>query len=813
MSCTQRLAVMFAAILPWTAITVPKTSGEVSFIQCDPFELPQPTEMIGTALEASSLQMTTVQGEYESIAFAMRANGEAERVSMHVTDLTSSQGRIPQARADLWVVRWWDQVVWNSDPPRTVHLPELLLKDGDVNLEGISVPDLRLDGAPSVTITSNAVVQIWLRVHIPVGTRPGSYRGNVIIEGTASRNEIPLQVTVLPIRLEPVIRDTAIFYDGGLTKDGAEDCRFVVEQRFRTDLSEIGRAGFNALTLWGDTAHELIAQINIAREMGFTRKLILVLTGGVEERLKVLQPVVKWAAENRVDGLCVYGADEPNHWSIGTSTRQAFRRYQELGLSTVCCIDRQFAEALGDTLDIPVYDWKDWTNQHYMHQLWAGELARKAQPRWYYFQSWLDDHPALVRLQHGLLMHAVGLDGIMPYVYHASQHHSGLFEEAHTKQKRMSMAYPSVQGSVPTVQWQAAQEGIDDIRLVEALERRLSLVRPQQGSAADTAAAAREILQQIRTSIGPHFERHPEIRSGTIRDVRERLTSAILAYDRAVIRPQESLVRVTQFAGFLNFGNGVPGMNLYCPDKERDSERIKQGAVGFARCTANWYNGGFLSVIVGGKDAVAKSLPEVQVIEEAATHARVRAQWENDLAAFAVEIVARQDDDRLYLYYDGSPRDNSLDTRLVLTAYPNTYAGSASAGQSTRQRALLTAARKISGSADIALTADTAWAVLFDAYYDRALRNQPIMYNYGPCALCFGEGQAPANWSVQLQNYAVLVHVPLGRGTVSESFVLYEFPEADNAEAFARVESEVAETTKLLNQFDPARRSKESNSQ
>ncbi len=802
---TQRVVLWVVPLLVLIAIVRPCVADDVLVFTADPFNLPSPEARPDAASRAQVLEMTAMQGEYESLAFGVWTDGEGGEVTVNVTDLQGDRGSLDSVRADAWVVHWWEQAVWRSSPPRRVFVPELLLKDSDADLSGPGAPKLRLTGAPRAVLSSDRGTWFWLRLQIPTGTYPGKYQGHVVLDGPAAQMTIPLHVTVLPIRLEPVVRDTAIFYDGGLVHDGEADLRAVSEKVFRADLGTIRRAGFNALTIWGDSADELIAGIRMAREMGFTRKIILVVEGSTDVRIAKLRPVMAWAAEHQVDGLCVYGADEPNHWSISQSTRAAFARFQELGLTTVCCIDRDHAEALDDSLDIPVYDWTDWSNQRYMQEVWSESLAREGQPRWYYFQSWLDDNATLNRLQHGLLMHVVGLDGIMPYVYLAAQHQHlpDVFREG--QEKRMAMVYPSVDGPIPTVLWHAAGEGIDDIRIVEALEHRLKLPRPAQGPAAAAAAAGRQLLDDIRKTIGPDFKQHPSVTSRAIGDIRESLIAAILAYDKAAIPPKSDVVQVTRFKEFVSIDNGVPGMVIRIAGSDSPDDPVLKGRLGLARCTANWYDGGFLAVNVNGQDAITRSLPTVSVVEQAASHARVRAVWDNDLGEFTVDLVALQGDDRLYVYYKGTPRDKTATTTLVLTAYPNSYGGGASAGSATRQRALLTADRDARGPAQVALKSSTSWAVLYDAYYDRALRHQTFKFNYGPCAVVFGQDQPPAGWSVDLQSYSVLVNIPLGKGAASTRFALYEFPASDNAEAFARVRNEVAQTRSLIAAYGSSR--------
>ena len=56
---------------------------------------------------------------------------------------------------------------------------------------------------------------------------------------------------------------------------------------------------------------------------------------------------------------------------------------------------------------------------------------------------------------------------------------------------------------------------------------------------------------------------------------------------------------------------------------------------------------------------------------------------------------------------------------------------------------------------------------------------------------------------MRLENYSVIVTVPLGRGNVGTTFVLYDFPDSTNAEALARVRQEAVGVTQLLREHAP----------
>jgi hypothetical protein len=139
-------------------------------------------------------------------------------------------------------------------------------------------------------------------------------------------------------------------------------------------------------------------------------------------------------------------------------------------------------------------------------------LAEVARPRtheaWYYWQCWTEN-PLENRLLAGLYLCKSGLTGAMPWAYMA--YNGDPYNDDDEGAKDMCVAYPSQEGPVPTLSWEAFREGVDDCRYWAAVRDRpeaqavleaLSF-SPSQSCAALTA----EDLQQLRRRLVACAER------------------------------------------------------------------------------------------------------------------------------------------------------------------------------------------------------------------------------------------------------------------------------------------------------------------
>jgi hypothetical protein len=125
-------------------------------------------------------------------------------------------------------------------------------------------------------------------------------------------------------------------------------------------------------------------------------------------------------------------------------------------------------------------------------------------PECIYWQPW-EQKPNQNRILAGFFLSASGLDGAFPvnYVPHRGEKSNDVFNDFDNPQgdyRDAMTVYPGLDGPIPTTQWEAYREGIDDLRYVETL--RLHLKSLPSGSSKKTRIEG-ELSQLLATYLYP----------------------------------------------------------------------------------------------------------------------------------------------------------------------------------------------------------------------------------------------------------------------------------------------------------------------
>jgi len=114
-----------------------------------------------------------------------------------------------------------------------------------------------------------------------------------------------------------------------------------------------------------------------------------------------------------------------------------------------------------------------------------------------YWQSRVED-PRLNRYYAGFFLYLTDIDGFMPYVYHqlTKTHHPyddfiQTYSNNQPKRSRQHMTtYPSQDGPIATIQWEALRDGLNDSRYLETWEDAYSIIAITDASVAATSKTA-----------------------------------------------------------------------------------------------------------------------------------------------------------------------------------------------------------------------------------------------------------------------------------------------------------------------------------
>jgi hypothetical protein len=483
-----------------------------------PFETVLPDSLPVAGTVPAAMKIRACAGEYEPVSFAIRALKPLGRLTLNASDLVCGDSRIPADAINAHVVKVWQQ----AGPPTSADatmgagslVPELLLKDDRVNLTG-SRPDVRLDGPVETSLDANVTKQFWLTVRVPDQLPPGRYRGNVTVSPSdAAAVQIPLQVDVLPFVLAPSRKKQGIWFKAERRTATRE---YVERDVYRRLLEDVRAHGMQFVTIRGRgmgiaedvlTIHEAAGMRGLTIWSSWFPSAVADF-GPLRENLETA------VRRHGYQQLYFQATDEPNSEEQIALARTYFSKVKAAGGRTFCNITPQYAVRLGDRLDIPCVGYSNFFGSLERQEPVPGDesdaltqLLKTHSDVWYYWQCRVED-PRINRLLFGFLLMKSPATGAMPYTYSTLGAETPFDDWSALRDGQISRAgsgavYHTRAGSLPTVQWDAAREGIDDARYVCTLENLIDEAR-QQAKFATSADRAAQTLKSLYTQLPPHF--------------------------------------------------------------------------------------------------------------------------------------------------------------------------------------------------------------------------------------------------------------------------------------------------------------------
>ncbi len=469
---------------------------------------------------APVLECSACRGEYESLSAIVYAPAGVEGLTVSASPLVAPTGQGGAFSVDLRIVKWWYQggirdlernhpVEYN---PRRVLTAELLLKDdalvraqGGRNFLRSTAEDgtqtylpcsgatsIRLEGArpidaatlQPVGIPAGMSREFVVTVHVPFSAAPGVYSGQVSFTSDAGAASLPLRVTVRPFELEPSRLTYSLYYRGRLSEDGepriGSDEKSA--QQYRAEIADMREHGVLYPTNYQGWGPGLRKVLDIRREEGLPTEAFYTLAAGHSPA-----EVRKWLSLCRGYGykdVYFYGADEAEGDAL-IAQRADWKGVQDAGGKTfVATYHRSKAyEVMGSLLNLAVVSGlpKAETAAAW-HQI-GGECFAYLCP-----QVGVE-RPEVYRRNFGLVLAKSGYDGAMDYAYQHAFH--SIWNDFDDRDYRDHVfAYPTVNGVVPTLEWEGFREAVDDARYVATLEK--AIVE------ADDAEVAREALEWLK---------------------------------------------------------------------------------------------------------------------------------------------------------------------------------------------------------------------------------------------------------------------------------------------------------------------------
>jgi len=494
----------------YVVYTVPPISNEKI--------LPKDNKDKINVMDEDEISIFACPGEYEPASLVIFANKSLEDINVNISGLRQ------EIEVDVRVVKCWYQAGRAiNDVKHKTLTPELLLHDdGIVEVDPIAKKNIvrkgNLQDAPKLlpfSIPKGEYKQIWITFFIPEEFQPGDYQGKIAVRPqNALPKEIHLKLKVLPIMLSSTLLDYSIYYRGKLRlgdfppEIGSE---WKTEGQLEAELKDMKVHGIDNPTVYqpmvqradGGFDFSILGKVlEIRKSVGIGEKPLLYLglqTGAPHrpeelERLKQkVKALVAFAKTKDIHQVYIYGIDEARGKRLRTE-RLAFKGVHEAGGKVFVACGSDFADLVGDLLDLPIYSGiPPSSNIEKVHKF-GHKIWNYGNP-----QCGVEE-PLTYRRNYGLLLWQKGLDGTCDYAY---QHAFGdIWDDfdhpTYRDYRDHVMAYPTIDGVIPTIQWEGFREGIDDVRYLSTLIKEIEKAEAK-GNFGGELNEAKGLLEKIKT--------------------------------------------------------------------------------------------------------------------------------------------------------------------------------------------------------------------------------------------------------------------------------------------------------------------------
>jgi hypothetical protein len=253
----------------------------------------------------------------------------------------------------------------------------------------------------------------------------------------------------------------------------------VAPEMFARQLANLRDHGFKFVSLY-DTMPALADALRLYREAGLSRTGPVVVMSPVRKKGDV-EAIESLRAEIGLgpDFDLYYGVPAAPVGALVDPAKEGFtlvRAANRRALAVAPIVDQASYDALGQALDVPVYN----VSSEYAQRLLATGLRQNPKRDWW---SWniAQENPLMNRLYAGYLLYRTGLGGsplygAFPGPYQYAPGGDPFNETAASpaggeRAPRPQMTtYPARDGVIDTLQWEAAREGVDDVRYLTNLK-------------------------------------------------------------------------------------------------------------------------------------------------------------------------------------------------------------------------------------------------------------------------------------------------------------------------------------------------------
>jgi len=493
----------------------------IEYGEIDPFSRKINLESKIQSNNRKSLSIRVAQGEFESMSFYIKSKNDISDLNISSSDFSNKDSTIESKFLDIKYVKYWYQAggAWSSHRidrrKKSILVPELLINDQELikvdKYKKINYIKTKNNGYVHITgkktkkrksiekyiindtltlqpvsIKKNIAEQFFVTVYISNKTKPGVYEGEIILDSVKIEVAIPVKIEVLPFKLEPPNLIYSLYYRGKLHYGKRLiSSELKTENQLKVELKDMVNHGVCCPTMYqkvfrgvkNDNIPRNISlferYLDIRESSGVANSMLFylgLLTGGESSlndlpghRQKV-NKIISLSKKYGVKDVFFYGKEEKRSHEYDEQKPAWDIVRQQGGKVFVAIDDRYFMKAQNSIADISVYH-DDITKENSLkvHKLGSKILS-------YSNPQVGVENPQIYRENYGFNLLRNDFDGVMTYAYQDSM---GLIwnDFDHPNYRDLAFTYPTSDGVVGTVAWEAFREAVDDVRYYQTYKK------------------------------------------------------------------------------------------------------------------------------------------------------------------------------------------------------------------------------------------------------------------------------------------------------------------------------------------------------
>jgi len=481
---------------------------------------------------STTIRLQAAWNEYEPAQLGVRALRDLKNVRVEVSALADDRGnRLPASAFDVRMERFYALHLSIKAPNRLGVVPKTL------------------EPAAAIAVDANTTRPYWVTVHVPDGQVGGVYHGTITVKDDATRQDVPLEVEVLPRRLdepEAMLGPLSVSVLRNYPRVEGPEAEKVLA---RADLifRDIREHGMTTLSLWSgnvvrpekdDTVvlADLDAAIDLHRRYRFPQPLLyapvnLLNTNkiGTSSNYKHYDPAIhvhlaatiartytRRAAEAGLPGIIFDPVEEPN-FRLGVArtdppdirqrmATELLRAIKQAGGKTIMTCTPETARIGQGNLDYWLVAYK-----RFLPAVFAEAEHAKARPGLYANGTLMGNGTYFSRFFFGYWPWATKVGAMMAWTYPSmpKRFPSNIGNQAEGGLDVKEGFLGSDGKPIPVIQWELAREGTDDFRYLVTLEHLIERLRDSKND--DTRRAVNEasaFLASLRASISRDVHRY-----------------------------------------------------------------------------------------------------------------------------------------------------------------------------------------------------------------------------------------------------------------------------------------------------------------